>query len=251
MTDTLHNTVEQDFADARAKYMKTWSLDEGKPPREAGLMVLVPGGSMIAGVHRPDGDPPTDWEMPPHPIRVDDLYVDVQPVTEQLWYEIMGGEPPSNPTRPKLHIPWYDAVEFCNRRSRKCGLRPAYVIVRGASPTEKYVYTDDTAPGFRLPFEQEWEYIARAGSSEPMPPEAFGSSEPNDAGVYDMLGHEFEWTSSTWTDPPRVENWPPPGYVPPKTGIKVARDRRAGKAITASTVTPTKKKRAPRKKATT
>jgi formylglycine-generating enzyme required for sulfatase activity len=208
----------------RAKYMKTWDLSQGKPPRDSGTMVLVPGGSMIAGVHRPEGETPTDWEMPPHPIRTDDLYVDTVPVSERLWNEVMGiAEAGSD--KPKLHVAWYDAVEFCNRRSKLCGLRPCYIIVKGPN-NEKYVYTDDTAPGFRLPFEHEWEYVARSGSSEPLPQEAFGSSEPNDAGVYDMLGHEFEWTSSTWSDPPKVENWPPKGYKPPKTGLKARASRK-------------------------
>ena len=208
----------------RAKYMKTWDLSQGKPPRDSGTMVLVPGGSMIAGVHRPEGETPTDWEMPPHPIRTDDLYVDTVPGSERLWNEVMGiAEAGSD--KPKLHVAWYDAVEFCNRRSKLCGLRPCYIIVKGPN-NEKYVYTDDTAPGFRLPFEHEWEYVARSGSSEPLPQEAFGSSEPNDAGVYDMLGHEFEWTSSTWSDPPKVENWPPKGYKPPKTGLKARASRK-------------------------
>jgi len=198
----------------RAKYMKTWDLSQGKPPRDSG----------IAGVHRPEGETPTDWEMPPHPIRTDDLYVDTVPVSERLWNEVMGiAEAGSD--KPKLHVAWYDAVEFCNRRSKLCGLRPCYIIVKGPN-NEKYVYTDDTAPGFRLPFEHEWEYVARSGSSEPLPQEAFGSSEPNDAGVYDMLGHEFEWTSSTWSDPPKVENWPPKGYKPPKTGLKARASRK-------------------------
>jgi formylglycine-generating enzyme required for sulfatase activity len=221
--DESNNIIEA----ARSRYMKTWDLSQGKPPRDSGTMVLVEGGSMIAGVHRPDGEQPTDWEMPPHPIRVDDLYVDVVPVSEALWAQVMGLPEPGagEASRPKLHVPWYDAVEFCNRRSKLCGLRPCYIIVKGPNG-EKYVYTDDTAPGFRLPFENEWEYIARAGSSEPLPQEAFGSTEPNDAGVYDMLGHEFEWTSSTWTDPPKVENWPPKGYKPPKTGLKQRRKRK-------------------------
>ena len=215
---------DNNHEDMRAKYMKTWDLAQGKPPRDSGTMVLVPGGSMIAGVFRPEGETATDWEMPPHPIRVDDLYVDTVPVSEQLWAEVMGTEP-TDSQKPKLHVPWYDAVEFCNRRSKLCGLRPCYIIVKGPN-NEKYVYTDDTAPGFRLPFEHEWEYVARSGSSEPLPQEAFGSSEPNDAGVYDMLGHEFEWTSSTWSDPPKIDNWPPKGYQPPKTGIKHRKKRR-------------------------
>ena len=214
MSDNNHDEM-------RAKYMKTWDLSQGKPPRDSGTMVLVNGGSMIAGVFRPEGETATDWEMPPHPIRVDDLYVDTVPVSEQLWADVMGTPMASNvdPNKPKLHVPWYDAVEFSNRRSKLCGLRPCYIIVKGPN-NEKYVYTDDTAPGFRLPTESEWEYVARAGSSEPLPQEAFGSTEPNDAGVYDMLGHEFEWTGSTWSDPPKVEGWPPKGYQPPKTGIK-------------------------------
>jgi formylglycine-generating enzyme required for sulfatase activity len=148
-------------------------------------------------------------------------------VTQAEWEAEFGSNPaffPGCPTCPVEMVSWFDAARFANARSRKEGLEVCYedTVVRDAQGQEQVVLarlTGLACKGYRLPTEAEWEYAARAGSTEsrygavdeigwyggaltkqPLMARSGWAALPagkklaNAWGLHDMLGNVWEWT---------------------------------------------------------
>lgn len=128
-------------------------------------------------------------------------------ITQAVYKAVMG----ENPSRfkgdslPVESVSWYDAVEFCNKLSKKAGLEPAYSI-NGRS-----VEWNRNASGFRLPTVEEWKYAASGGENykysgsdnldevgwykdnSESKTHPVAQKVPNGYGLYDMSGNVWEW----------------------------------------------------------
>ncbi|WP_207795799.1 formylglycine-generating enzyme family protein [Sphingobacterium haloxyli] len=133
-------------------------------------------------------------------------------VTQDLYLEVTGKAPSTfqGTKHPVETITWKEAVVFCNSLSIKLNLEPCYCF----NDDDAEINFDQTANGFRLPTEAEWEYACKAGASgirygeldaiawykgnSAQQTHPVGTKEPNAWGLYDMLGNVWEWCTDLY-----------------------------------------------------
>ncbi|ABW27821.1 bifunctional serine/threonine-protein kinase/formylglycine-generating enzyme family protein [Acaryochloris marina] len=176
-------------------------------------MVAIPAGSFLMG------SPLTEisrqrFEGPQHPVTVPAFHMGQFLITQAQWQAIaalpaVNQDLLPDPSqfkgedRPVEGISWLDAVEFCDRLTRKLNRL------------------------YRLPSEAEWEYACRANTTAPFhcgenltsdhanlhgmktyrsaprgqyrnQTTPVGSFRPNAFGLYDMHGNVWEWCADHW-----------------------------------------------------
>jgi formylglycine-generating enzyme required for sulfatase activity len=187
--------------------------------------VRINGGTFTMG--SPANEKERDDDEVQHQVTVSSFYMGKYTVTQKEYQETMGTNPSyfKGDNLPVEQVSWYDAVEYCNKRSQKEGLTPAYTINKNQtdpnnkSEDDKVKWTitlNKNANGYRLPTEAEWEYACRAGTTTPFSTgnnittdqanykligsknaqektTPVGTFAPNPWGLYDMHGNVFEW----------------------------------------------------------
>jgi formylglycine-generating enzyme required for sulfatase activity len=145
-------------------------------------------------------------------ITVSSFYMGKYEVTQKEYQEVMGTNPSNfkGDNLPVECVSWFDAVEYCNKRSQWEGLTPAYTI--SGSGDNRTVTWNRSANGYRLPTEAEWEYACRAGTTtayntgdtisdntgwysanSDSKTHEVGKKPANAWGLYDMHGNVVEW----------------------------------------------------------
>jgi len=189
---------------------------------------LIPPGAFLMGSAAEEyGRKDDEWQ---HRVVVTSpFYMAVTETTQSDYLEVMGNNPSFFKNRkgelPVDSVSWLVAAEFCNELSRREGLPEVY------EPSRDGFICHWTRGGYRMPYETEWEYAARAGTStafysgpiEPLlvgraslsriawygenakgAPHPVGSGMANPWGLYDMLGNLLEWCND-WHEPyPRL-----------------------------------------------
>jgi dienelactone hydrolase len=144
-------------------------------------------------------------------VHVDSFLVSPTETTQEEFISVMGSNPSQyrGANLPVQNVSWWDAIRYCNARSIREGLHPAYDLSTG--------HYDRHSNGYRLPTEAEWtlaagedasveklRQIATLGSRDTKNiaalmqlvragPTPVASHQPNHWGLYDMLGNVWEW----------------------------------------------------------
>lgn len=161
-------------------------------------MVLVPAGKFKMGSPESEKDR-SKFETQHEVTLTKPFYMGKYEVTQEQWEAVMGDNQSSTKGAklPVTDVSWEDCQEFIKKLNAS------------------------TKGGYRLPYEAEWEFACRAGTSTAYSfgdaitpkdanyrgskigePVAVGSYKPNAFGIYDMHGNVWEWCENWYGDYP-------------------------------------------------
>jgi uncharacterized protein (TIGR02145 family) len=207
-----------------------------------GSMKKIPAGNFTMG--SPETELGRSSGETEHSVTLSAFYMDSTLVTQGQYTAVMGVNPSyfstCGSTCPVENVSWFDAVLYCNARSKLDKLDTVYTYT---SMTGTYgngvtalvgIAANLSKSGYRLPTEAQWEYAARGGttaayywgdnssadtvskyawysanSSSGTQPVATKPANPN--GLYDMAGNVWQWTNDWYGTYATTEQTDPEG----------------------------------------
>lgn len=205
-------------------------------------MVAIPAGTFMMGKTG------IQYAEPVHQVTLSAFWMDITEVTQKDYLALMHFNPSyyqGDVNRPVEQVTWYDAVLYCNARSKRDGLDTVYLYssltgTPGNGCTSLgNLQIDYSKKGYRLPTEAEFEYALRAGtttlcfwgndstaggnyawcgtnsgnSTHPV-----ATKLPNPWGLYDIAGNVEEWNNDWETDANYPDGNPQIDPIGPPTG---------------------------------
>lgn len=189
-------------------------------------MRLIPGGTFTMGSPTTEANRYSDETQ--HSVTVSSFYMDSTDVTQGQYQTLMKVNPSiftsCGTTCPVEYVTWFDAVLYCNARSRQDGLDTVYSYtgmtgIYGNGVSDLAGITANLGKnGYRLPTEAQWEYAARGGTTTAYywgndtstatvgkyawyennsgsMTHPVATKLPNAYGLYDMAGNVWKWTN--------------------------------------------------------
>ncbi len=181
-------------------------------------------------------------------VNISSFLIDKLEVSQNHYNAVMAANMKLDPSKsiyPVYYVSWFNAIEYCNRRSILEGREACYAYSgHGTNPDDwptgwdnegshhNNISCDWDADGYRLPTEMEWMYAARGGNisqnyiysgSDDVNEVAWcdtnsgysvhpvGQKSPNELGIRDMSGNVWEWCWDIFGAYPSTDQTDPHG----------------------------------------